>query len=67
MSDINEEKLRNMIKEKGIDAIKANPKSFFKEVGIEITDRQAQGITDQLELLQSNMEKQVLGLIILLK
>jgi len=67
MTDVNEEKLRNMIKEKGIDAIKADPKSFFKELGVEITDLQAKGITKQMELLQANLTEQVLGLLIVLK
>ena len=67
MVDINEENIRRAIKEKGIDIIKADPKGFFKDVGIEITDRQAEGITKQIESLKANIEEQLLNLMIVLK
>ena len=67
MSDVNTEKLREIIKNKGIEAIKTDPKSVFKEIGVELTDLQARGITKQLEKIQTNMEEQILGLLILLK
>jgi len=66
MVDINEDNIRKTIKEKGIEAIKADPKGFFKDLGVEITDRQAEGITKQIEFLSANMEEQIFNLFIII-
>lgn len=66
MVNYDEEKILKKIQEKGLDEIKKNPKAFCEEIGIRATDKQAERIGKQLELLVTNAEKQVLNIVIFL-
>ena len=67
MAKNDEERVRNLIREKGIEGIKKDPEGFFKEIGIEVTSEQIERIVKQLDLLSTTLEEQVMFFIYIVK
>lgn len=62
-----EERLRELIRKKGVAGIKKDPEAFFKEAGISVTPEESEKIVKQLDSLSVSLEEQVMFIILIMK